>query len=436
VGNLQRVVGPTPVARLGWFVLCSVTFLVVYGGTNWITAQRSDVGTWYFAWEMQIPFVPWMIVPYWSIDLFFLGSFFVCRDRRELDVHAKRILFAFLVAGACFLLWPLRIAFPRPEVPGVFGVMFTALRMCDQPHNLFPSLHITLWLILRAVYARHTRGALQCAVKLWFVLVGVSTLLIWQHHVVDLLGGFGLAAICFYLIRESPWRLPVVPNLKIGSCYAAGSAASLALAALLWPGGGIFLWVALALGIVAAGYAGVGPAIYRKHEGRIPLSAKLLLGPVLVGQQLSLLYYCRQCRPWDEVTPRVWLGRVLNRRVATEARLHGVTAVLDLTAEFSETPVFLDLGYRNIPILDLTAPTQEQLHEAARFIAEHARDGVVYVHCKIGYTRSAAAVGAYLLASGKAKSTEEAVAMLRAARPSIVVRAEAMSALQQFAMSV
>ena len=69
--------------------------------------------------------------------------------------------------------------------------------------------------------------------------------------------------------------------------------------------------------------------------------------------------------------------------------------------------------YRNLPILDLTAPTQDQLREAVAFIAEESAQGTVYVHCKIGYSRSAAVVGAYLLASGQAATVEEAIALLR-----------------------
>ena len=89
--------------------------------------------------------------------------------------------------------------------------------------------------------------------------------------------------------------------------------------------------------------------------------------------------------------------------------------------------------YRNIPILDLTAPTQQQLHEAVTFIAEEAAKGIVYVHCKIGYSRSAAVACAYLLAGGQAVTAEEAVAWLRWVRPSIIIRPEALNALRAFA---
>ncbi len=56
-----------------------------------------------------------------------------------------------------------------------------------------------------------------------------------------------------------------------------------------------------------------------------------------------------------------------------------------------------------------------------------------YLHCKIGYSRTAAVVGAYLLAAGHASTVEEAIELMRKERPSLVVRAEAATALRQFA---
>ncbi len=110
----------------------------------------------------------------------------------------------------------------------------------------------------------------------------------------------------------------------------------------------------------------------------------------------------------------------------------GVTAVLDLSAEFSEAKAFRAISYRNIPILDLTAPSLEQLWEMGKFIAEHSETGIVYVHCKIGYSRSAAAVAAYLMIHGKVSDAEEAITTIRRARPSIVIRPEIVSALSHF----
>jgi protein-tyrosine phosphatase len=418
---------------LGASVVLSVLFLVVYGWCNWITAQRHDVGTLYFEWERFIPFVPLMIVPYMSIDLFFVAAPFLCRSERELATFSKRLVGAIVVAGICFLLFPLHFAFERPPASGWLGAIFDWFRGMDHPHNLLPSLHIAFLTILAQHYARHIRGLWRIASNVWVVLVGVSTLFTYQHQFMDVVAGFALGVSCIYFIPESATRLPVIENRRVGFYYAAAALTTAYLVVWFWPWGALLFWPAMSLGLVASAYFGLGPVIFRKSAGRLHWSAQLILAPCLLGQQLSLLYYQRQCRPWDKVMPEVWIGRVLTDREAAAARLLGVTAVLDLTAEFSEAKPFRALTYHNIPILDLTAPSTAQLREMAAFIDTESRKGVVYVHCKIGYSRTAAAAAAYLLRTGKASNVAEAVARLRQVRPAIVVRPEVVSALAEFA---
>lgn len=422
-------------------MLLSLLFVVVYGGTNWFTAQRavSDVRTWCFPWELTItPFVPWLIVPYMSLDAFFFMATFLCHDDRELRTYAKRVVFSVLVAAAFFLLLPLKLDWPqRPHVEGWFGEFVNRSCMApflmEYPYNLFPSLHIALCLIVADMYARHSRGAVRVGLCLWFFLIGISTLFTWQHHLVDIAGGAMLAGFAFYVFRECDSRRAMTPNARIGCYYATGCVMVLMLAQAMGLWGVFLLWPTAGLGITAGAYFGFGPGIFRKEEGRLPWSARFVLAPVLLGQYVSLVYYRLQCRAWDEVAPAVRIGRTLNEAEAAEAVKQGVTAVLDLTAEFSEASPFRDTRYLNLQILDLTAPTQDHLREAAAFITEQAADGTVYVHCKIGYSRSAAVVAAYLLASGQAEWIDEAVDLLRAARPSIVIRPEVMRALRAFA---
>lgn len=413
-------------------VWLSALFLVVYNATNWISSLRAVTATVRFGWERHIPFVPAMILPYMSIDLFFVAAPFLCSDRRELKLLARRLALAIVAAGICFLFFPLTLAVERPLADGAVGALFNWFRGVDLPYNLCPSLHIALRTILADVYARHTRGLTRWSSHLWFSLIGVSTLLTYQHHVIDVAGGFALAAVCFYLVREAPLRLPVERSLRLGRLYALLAAFLAVSGVALRPWGLLLLYPAVSTGLVAAGYFGLGPGVFGKTAGRLPLATRLLLGPVLVGQHLSLLYYRRQCRPWDAVTDRLWIGSRLSDGEAAEAVRSGVAAVVDLTAEFSAPRPFLDVDYLHLPVLDLTAPSPDQLDEAVAFIADRSRRGVVYVHCKIGYSRSAAVVGAYLLASGLAATAEEAVAWLRRVRPSIVIRPEAAAALQAF----
>src|SRR5690242_17177867 len=96
----------------------SALFLVVYGGCNWGPSLRHDVGTWAYDWERGIPFVAWTIVPYMSIDAFFVAAPFLCADRVELGTLRRRITLALVVAAAFFLAVPLRFSFQRPHATG------------------------------------------------------------------------------------------------------------------------------------------------------------------------------------------------------------------------------------------------------------------------------------------------------------------------------
>src|SRR5450755_2197120 len=83
-------------------------FFLTYSFTSWVTGQRANVGSLVFGWERHIPFLPWMIVPYWSTDLFYAASLFLCRTRAELSTHVKRLAAVQIISVAAFLMFPLR----------------------------------------------------------------------------------------------------------------------------------------------------------------------------------------------------------------------------------------------------------------------------------------------------------------------------------------
>lgn len=414
----------------------SLLFLLIYGSSNWIAAHRANLPSLYFEWERGLPFVPLLIPAYLSLDLFFVGAPFLCRTRDELRVYSLRIAAAIVVAGISFVLFPLRFAFARPETTGALGAMFDWFRSMDAPHNLVPSLHAALLLLVGQVYLGRLRGLTRWAVLIWFVLIGLSPILTYQHHVIDIVAGFILAAYCFYLLPAHRVRSSSIPNRRLALYHAAGAAGCLIAAVVVGKWAALAVWPAIALGLVAFAYLGAGPAIFRKTTGRISLSARFVLGPYLIGQVVSVWYYRRQCDPWGAVTGRVWVGRRLSNRLAAQAAAAGVSAVLDLTSEFSAPAAFRRLAYRNIPILDLTAPAQAQLHDMARFIAEQEQHGIVYVHCKIGYSRSAAAIGAWLLWTRNVKNVAEAIDRMRPSRPRMIIRPEIIAALERFQAEV
>jgi hypothetical protein len=327
----------------------------------------------------------------------------------------------------CFLLFPLKFAFDRPHVDGPLGVIFNNFRLLDQPFNQFPSLHIALQIILLPIFAR---GRWRVPVAIWFALIAASTVLTYQHHLIDLVGGAMLGAMCLQLFREEDQIGPFQFS-RIGACYAIGSALLIVIAAVTRPWGMLLLWPAMSLAMIASAYFWPGVDPYRKRDGRLSWITWTLLAPVLIGQRLSLAHYARQTSAWSELTGRVWIGRKLSNCEARQAIDRGVCAVLDLTCEFSEAEPFRSIAYLQVPVMDLTAPARQQLDRAVAFICNQT-GGIVYIHCKAGYSRTAAVAGAYLIACGEANSVDEAIARLRSVRPRIVIRPEVIRALHDY----
>jgi len=187
----------------------SVLFVAIYGGCLHLTGTRQDVGQLYSSWELHIPLVPAMIMPYFSIYPLFIMAFFMCRDGIAARELSLRISGAQLVAGFVYLAFPLQSGFSRPAVEGAYGPLFQLLEATDLPYNLAPSLHVTTAIILGSVFCRESRGVGRWILASWFGLICVSTLLTWQHHVVDVVSGalLGLLSLeCFSIERRSASR--------------------------------------------------------------------------------------------------------------------------------------------------------------------------------------------------------------------------------------
>jgi hypothetical protein len=177
--------------------LSSTVFVGTYWLANRLTQLRSDVGSAVFDWEKAIPFVTWTIVPYLSICGFFLMSFFVGRDPTELRRHVTRLALVLSISVACYAMFPLRFTFDRPVVDGVFGPLYRALAGFDLPYNRAPSLHVAVLVVLWARWDPALNRVQRACLGSWFLLIGVSVLTTYQHHVIDVPTGLllGTAAV-------------------------------------------------------------------------------------------------------------------------------------------------------------------------------------------------------------------------------------------------
>lgn len=414
-----------------WLLLLAPLFFSTYNFSNWYTAQRDDVGTLVFAWEQQIPLWAWTIVPYWSIDLLYGLAFLLPVNRAEVDRLGLRLLTAQIICIACFLLWPLRFTFDRPELDGLFGAMFDVLMGFDKPFNQAPSLHITLLVVLWACFAKHSRDIWRYLVHGWFLLIGLSVLTTWQHHFIDVPTGMLAGFICLWLWPSegrSPlrvWQLArSARRWKMAGLYAL-LATGLCTVAIQLSGVALWLlWPALSLLLVALNYALFDAQGFQKRrDGRLSLASGWLLAPYLAAAWLNSRAWTRKHPQADEVVEGIRLGRIPGKDEAS-----AFNAIVDLCAELS---CRADVkAYRSIPALDLIPLSLEQCKEAANSIESLRRDGTVLVCCALGYSRSAMAVAAWLILTGRSKSIDAVLECLRQARPSIVLSSAHLHTLQ------
>ena len=197
---------PTPRRSLLFWALCTLAvFYAIYPASNWLAARQTQRYDFLTPWDAQIPLVPEFIWVYFSFFVFILLPIWWV-DRSAIDTLGKRQVVATVLCGVVFALFPANLAFARvvPEAEP-YRSIFTLMFAVDQPHNLLPSLHIvyTLATGCALVSTQWARGRpwLCLVLALWAVAIAASTMLVHQHHVLDVVAAAALVALLSWLIR-------------------------------------------------------------------------------------------------------------------------------------------------------------------------------------------------------------------------------------------
>jgi protein-tyrosine phosphatase len=199
--------------------------------------------------------------------------------------------------------------------------------------------------------------------------------------------------------------------------YAAGAGAAAAIC--LYVGGWALwlLWISVALLIVALIYGALDERAFQKAaDGSLSAAVRWLLAPYLAAAWLNSRWWTRSCAAADPVLPGLWIGRLPTR---AERDALGVRAIVDMAAELPCDS--RGIHYASVPQLDLIRPTASQVQLAVQAIEAALVKGPVLVCCALGFSRSAAAVAAWLVASGRARHLAEAHQQVRRARPAVVI---------------
>lgn len=163
--------------------------------------------------DTLIPFRPRWDYTYGALYLMWLVPFTSIRDPELLDRTGRAYLLLYLTSYATFLLFPVHIARPTVSPDSFHEWGMAALAGVDGPYNGFPSIHVSMALLVAAIGGKTSRAL---GWVLWPLAVGVaiSTILLKQHVIADVVGGIvvAIAAIRAFIApyeRNEETALPV-----------------------------------------------------------------------------------------------------------------------------------------------------------------------------------------------------------------------------------
>ncbi len=247
--------------------VCTLVFATVYSLCTQYASSLDDVPSLVFDFERSIPFMPLSIIPYMASGLFFCLVFFTCKDKRQLKILTWRMLFVILTAGICYMTVPLRFSLIKPDVNNsILQLPFSFLKAVDSPFNQSPSLHIAFAFIFWSVFRDLSKW--RNFLMIWLILLGISTLTTYQHHVIDILSGAILAHFSFIII---PYRKndPEYRNFRLANYYFLAGWVFISAALLLneYMGSGGLMFFLPALVTFVIGY------LYQRNKRIVSLSA-------------------------------------------------------------------------------------------------------------------------------------------------------------------
>jgi len=155
--------------------------------------------------DRAIPFIPQSIWIYSSEMFLFFSVYIISKDL----VNANKYLYSFLalqlVSVAIFFLWP--TTYPREQFPTPLDLdrwsaaLFNNLRDVDTPGNCLPSLHVSSVYLSSFVYLDEQKKKFPFFF-IWATLIAITTLTMKQHYVADVVSGFGIAVVMYFIFHR------------------------------------------------------------------------------------------------------------------------------------------------------------------------------------------------------------------------------------------
>ena len=176
-----------------------IAFMVFYMVPNHLKLfSPIYLNMWNF--EKQVPFMDWTIWFYIS-DYIFIAVVFILLKNRE---NMNKIFYAqiAMLVFTMVIFFILPTTYPRPEIEynGLNGWILGVLHSADTQGNACPSVHVGMTFLGGFGFIKEKRYLLPLFM-FWALLISISTLTVKQHYFMDVIAGF-IMAILFYFLAQ------------------------------------------------------------------------------------------------------------------------------------------------------------------------------------------------------------------------------------------
>ncbi len=186
------------------FLVMFLSITLIYRVVGEITLERGSARSFTTELDKAIPFVPQMAVFYLSL---YLGFWTIPIIFQEISYayFTKIVLATFIAFFFCSIIYMIiPSTYNNREI--IVGGNFFAQTLVrngiykyDLPNNTIPSTHAALATILLLATAKKFNFWFFLRYLLWGIAIITSTLLIKQHHIIDVLTGIFTGWISLYL---------------------------------------------------------------------------------------------------------------------------------------------------------------------------------------------------------------------------------------------
>ena len=191
-----------PLKLLVYLILFQIT---IYFFTKLIQGTPHIIGS---TLDDKLPFINIFIIPYvlWYLMIFIVPYIIYKKDKNKFTEYYLCYLITIIIANIIYVIYPSVIIRPNIENTSLLNLIIKLTYSIDSPAlNCFPSIHCTVSMMF-ILYTSTTKNIdlkYKISVFIISILIMLSTLLIKQHVIADLISGDILALIVFLIVKKN-----------------------------------------------------------------------------------------------------------------------------------------------------------------------------------------------------------------------------------------